>query len=149
MRTPVRTERFRRLDPRRVPSPCFVVDEWAIEQNLRVLDEVEHASGAKILLALKAFSMWRLAPLVARYLAGTCASGLHEARLGREAFGGEVHTFSAAFSEADLREVLRVSDHVTFNSVAQWKRFAPLAREAAASRPRRASCGPLAQVPER
>ena len=99
----MRTERFRRLDPRRVPSPCFVVDEWALEQNLRVLDDVQRASGAKILLALKAFSMWRLAPLVASYLAGTCASGLHEARLGREEFGGEVHTFSAAYTERDLR----------------------------------------------
>ena len=135
MRTRVRTERFRRLDPRRVPSPCFVVDEWAIEQNLRVLDEVERASGAKILLALKAFSMWRLAPLVARYLAGTCASGLHEARLGREEFGGEVHTFAAAYTERDLAEILEISDHVVFNSFAQWERFQPLVRAARARRP--------------
>jgi carboxyaminopropylagmatine decarboxylase len=129
-----RLERFRWLDTQRLPSPCFVVDEVAVEENLRVLQRVQQDSGARVLLALKAFSMWSLGPLVARYLSGTCASGPHEARLGREAFGGEVHTFSAAFSEADLREVLRVSDHVTFNSVAQWKRFAPLAREAAASR---------------
>ena len=130
-----RLERFRRLETQRLPSPCFVVDEVAVEENLRVLHRVQQDSGARVLLALKAFSMWSLAPLVARYLSGTCASGPHEARLGRETFGGEVHTFSAAFSEPDLREVLRVSDHVTFNSVAQWKRFAPLAREAAVSRP--------------
>ena len=130
-----RTERFRRLDPRRVPSPCFVVDEVAIEENLRVLDAVQRASGAKILLALKAFSMWSLAPLVARYLKGTCASGLYEARLGREEFGGEVHTFSAAYTEADLAEILKISNHVVFNSFAQWERFQPLVREARARRP--------------
>ena len=128
-------ERFRRLDPRRVPSPCFVVDEVAIEENLRVLDAVQRASGAKILLALKAFSMWSLAPLVARYLKGTCASGLHEARLGREEFGGEVHTFSAAYTGRDLAAILEISDHVMFNSFAQWERFRPLARAAQARRP--------------
>ncbi|MGH8680772.1 MAG: carboxynorspermidine decarboxylase [Burkholderiales bacterium] len=134
-RPAARTGRFRRLDPRRVPSPCFVVDEAAIEANLRVLDAVQRASGAKILLALKAFAMWSLAPLVARYLEGTCASGLHEARLGREAFGGEVHTFSAAYTAADLAAILELSDHVVFNSFAQWERFQPLARAAAARRP--------------
>ncbi|HSD42145.1 MAG TPA: carboxynorspermidine decarboxylase [Burkholderiales bacterium] len=130
-----RPERFRRLDPRRVPSPCFVVDELAIEENLRALDAVQRASGAKILLALKAFSMWSLAPLIARYLKGTCASGLYEARLGREEFGGEVHTFSAAYTAADLPEILKISNHVVFNSFAQWERFQPLVREARARRP--------------
>ena len=118
-----RLERFRWLDTRRLPSPCFVVDEVAIEENLRLLLRVQQVSGAKILLALKAFSMWSLAPLVARYLAGTCTSGVHEARLGREEFGGEVHTYSAAYTESDLREVLKISDHVVFNSPGQWKRF--------------------------
>jgi len=130
-----RTERFRRLDLARVPSPCFVVDEVAVEENLRILEGVQRASGAKILLALKAFSMWSLAPLVARYLEGTCASGLHEARLGREAFGGEVHTFAAAYTAADLPEILALSDHVVFNSFAQWERFQPLVRAARARRP--------------
>jgi carboxynorspermidine decarboxylase len=121
------TERFSRLDVRRLPSPCFVVDEVAVEENLKLLNEVQRRSGAKVLLALKAFSMWSLGPLVAKYLSGTCASGVHEARLGREHFGGEVHTYSAAFSDADLDEVLRLSDHVVFNSPAQWKRFKPKA----------------------
>ena len=129
-----RLERFRLLDMRRLPSPCFVVDEVAIEENLRVLRRVQQGSGAKILLALKAFSMWSLGPLVARYLAGTCASGVHEARLGREHFGGEVHTFCAAFSEADLREVLQLSDHVVFNSTGQWKRFRALSESIALKR---------------
>lgn len=130
-----RRARFLRLDPRRVPSPCFVVDEAAIEENLRLLARVQRDSGAKILLALKAFSMWSLAPLVARHLAGTCASGAHEARLGREEFGGEVHTFCAAYGERELREVLELSDHVVFNSPSQWRRFRGLAQEAAKARP--------------
>src|SRR5258706_14687746 len=70
--------------------------------------------------------MWSLGPLVAKYLSGTCASGVHEAKLGREYFGGEVHTYSAAYSESDLREALKISNHVIFNSPAQWKRFRPL-----------------------
>jgi len=130
-----RLERFRRLDLTRLPSPCFVVDEVAIEENCRLLADVQRASGAKVLAALKAFSMWSLAPLVARYLSGTCASGLHEARLGREAYGGEVHTFCAAFTERELRDVLELSNHVVFNSHAQWARFGALARAAQAARP--------------
>jgi len=117
------TERFSRLDAGRVPSPCFVVDEVSVEENLELLSKVQKRSGAKVLLALKAFSMWSLGPLVARYLSGTCASGLHEARLGREHFGGEVHTYSAAYAEKDLKEVLKISDHVVFNSPAQWRKF--------------------------
>jgi carboxynorspermidine decarboxylase len=111
------------------------VDEVAVEDNLRILGRVQEASGARILLALKAFSMWSLAPLVARYLRGTCASGLHEARLGREEFGGEVHTFSPAFTESDLGEILEISDHVVFNSPSQWDRYRSMARAAAARRP--------------
>jgi carboxynorspermidine decarboxylase len=128
-------ERFRDFDPARVPSPCFVVDEAALEANLRVLAQVQQESGAKILLALKAFSMFSLAPLVSRYLSGTCASGLQEARLGREEFGGEVHTFSAAFTREDLLQVLDVSDHVVFNSCGQLDRFEAEIREARARRP--------------
>jgi len=114
---------FGHFDATRVPSPCFVVDRAAIAANLAVLAHVRHESGAKVLSALKAFSMWRLAPLVAEHLDGTCASGLHEARLGHEHYGGEVHVFSAAFSEADLIEVLEIADHVVFNSFGQWRRF--------------------------
>ena len=102
-------ERFRKLDARRVPSPCFVVDEVAIEENCGLLAHVQRESGAKVLAALKAFSMWSLAPLIARHLAGICASGLHEARLGREAYGGEVHTFSAAFTELSKGNAVNVT----------------------------------------
>ena len=130
------SERFARLDTSRVPSPCFVVDEVAVEENLQLLRKVQEASGAKVLAALKAFSMWSLGSLVGKYLSGTCASGVHEARLGRECYGGEVHTYSAAYTEKDLREVLKISDHVVFNSPAQWKRFKGISRQAQENRPR-------------
>ncbi|USZ48784.1 carboxynorspermidine decarboxylase [Halomonas sp. DN3] len=124
-----------RLDAEELPSPCYVVDEVAVERNLAILAEVAEASGAKVLSALKAFSMWHFAPMVSRYLSGTCASGLHEAQLGREHYGGEVHVFGAAYSDADLAEILKIADHVVFNSSAQWRRAQPLVREALARRP--------------
>lgn len=126
---------FSKLDLARLPSPCFVVDEVAVERNLKILREVADASGAKVLSALKAFSMWRLAPLVSRYLDGICASGLHEARLGSEYYGGEVHVFSAAYSETTLREILVLADHVVFNSLSQWTRFKSLIDASKRQRP--------------
>ena len=127
---------FARFDLKRVPSPCFVVDEAVVERNLTVLADVAERSGAKILLALKAFSMIAVAPLVARHLSGVCASGLWEARLGRRHFGGEVTTYCAGYKEADLPEIFALSDHVIFNSTAQKERFsgpAEAARQAGES----------------
>lgn len=116
---------FRDFDLTRVPSPCFVVNEIAVERNLAILSNVAEQSGAKILSALKAFSMFELAPLVARYLSGTCASGIYEARLGREEYGGEVASFCAGYKATDMDEIIALSDHVIFNSPAQKDRFAP------------------------
>ncbi len=129
------SQTFKTFDPTQVPSPCFVVDEVAIEHNLKILNRVQQESGAKVLLALKAFSMFSLAPLVSQYLTGTCASGLHEARLGAEEFKGEVHTFSAAYTEADLQDILQISNHVVFNSFNQWQRFQHLIQQAKQQRP--------------
>jgi carboxynorspermidine decarboxylase len=114
---------FSRLDTAGLPSPCFVVDEAVIQRNLDILHDVGERSGARVLAALKAFSMWSLAPLYRDRVWGTCASGLHEARLGAEHYGGEVHVYAAAFGEADLSQVLRIADHVVFNSGSQWLRF--------------------------
>ncbi len=124
---------FSRFDLARVPSPCFVVDAAAVRRNLAVLSDVGERGGAKVLLALKAFSMWALADLVGEYLDGVCASGLWEARLAREHYHGELTTYSPAYRAEDLAEVLRLSDTVIFNSPAQIARFADLiaaAREA-------------------
>jgi len=116
--------RFARFDLNRVPSPCFVVDEVAIERNLSILADVAKQSGAHVLLALKAFSMFATAPLVNKYLSGVCASGLYEARLGREKYAGEVTTYCAGFKAADLDEIIHLSDHLIFNTPSQHQRFA-------------------------
>ncbi|MEX0316353.1 MAG: carboxynorspermidine decarboxylase [Ruegeria sp.] len=123
---------FRNFDLSRVPTPCFVVDEKAVERNLRILADISDRSGAHVLSALKAFSMFALAPLIRQYLGGTCASGLYEARLGREEYGGEVATFCAGYKDADIDEILALSDHIIFNSPAQKDRF--LAKASAAGK---------------
>jgi len=109
-----------------VKTPVYVVDEVLLERNLQILDSVQQRTGAKILLALKGFAMWSTFPLVRQYLHGVCASGPIEARLGREEFGKEVHTCAPAYSDEDMREVIRYSDHVVFNSFAQFERFRPI-----------------------
>ena len=108
------------------PSPAYVVDLGRLRHNLAILDEVQRRSGAKILMALKAFAMWSTFPLIRKTLQGVCASSPWEARLGREEFGGEVHSFSAAFKESDIKELLGLSNHLVFNSFAQLERFRPL-----------------------
>jgi carboxynorspermidine decarboxylase len=117
---------FARFDLTRVPSPCFVVDEVRLEANLRVLADIQARSGATVLLALKAFSMWSLAPLVGRYLSGVCASGLWEARLGREHYAGLVETFAAGYKADELAEIIALSDHIVFNTPAAKDRFLPM-----------------------
>ena len=120
---------FARFDLSRVPSPAFVVDAAKVRANLAVLRQIGDASGARVLAALKAFSMWSLGPTVARYLDGVCASGLYEAKLGREEYGGEVATYCAGYKEADLPEIAALSDHLIFNSPGQIARFRPLLDE--------------------
>ncbi|MBN2808986.1 MAG: carboxynorspermidine decarboxylase [Deltaproteobacteria bacterium] len=117
------------IDLSRLPSPAFVVDELALKRNLALLDRVQKESGAKVLLALKGFAMFSTFALLNRTLAGTCASSYNEARLGREEFGGEVHTFAPAYSEKTLKEILPLSNHLIFNSPGQWQRFRPLCRK--------------------
>ena len=121
---------FRDFDLSRVPSPCFVVDEAAIRRNLSILKDVSDRSGAHVLAALKAFSMFALAPVVREYLAGTCASGLFEARLAREEYGGELATFCAGYKASEIDAIIALSDHMIFNSPAQKDRFLPNVRAA-------------------
>jgi carboxynorspermidine decarboxylase len=108
------------------PSPSYVVDLGRLRHNLAILDGVQQRSGAKILMALKAFALWPVFPLIRKTLHGVCASSPWEARLGREEFGREVHSFSAAFKESDVVELLTISNHLVFNSFAQLERFRPL-----------------------
>ncbi|MEM8609812.1 MAG: carboxynorspermidine decarboxylase [Myxococcota bacterium] len=117
------------LDLARIETPAFVIDLAALERNLDVLAGVQQAAGCQILLALKGFAAWSTFPLVAKYLAGASASGPDEARLGREELGKQVHTYSPAYDEASLREVIAHSDHVVFNSPSQIARFANVIAE--------------------
>jgi len=119
---------FATFDLSRVPSPAFVVDAAAIRRNLAILKDVRDRGGITMLAALKAFSMWSLGPLISTYLDGVCASGLYEARLGREEYTGldekgEVATYCAGYKAADLPEICALSDHVIFNSPGQIARF--------------------------
>lgn len=109
-----------------LPSPCFIVDEALLERNVRILDTVQQRTGAKILLALKGFATFSTFRVLNTVLHGTCASSPHEARLGREEFGGEVHGFAAAYSDDDMREMVALCDHIVFNSFAQLERFRPM-----------------------
>lgn len=124
---------FAHFDLNRVASPAFVVDEAAVRRNLATLKDVRDRGNARVLLALKAFSMWSLADVVGEYLDGVCASGLWEARLARAFYKGELTTYSPAYKAEDLPEILRLSDHVIFNSPDQVARFSDLIAEARAA----------------
>lgn len=120
------------LDSSRVASPAYVIDLAALERNLELLAHAQRAAGCEILLALKGFAAWSTFPLVGRYLSGVAASGPDEARLGREELKNQVHTYCPAFDEASLRETIRYSDHVIFNSPSQIDRFRSIIDEHAA-----------------
>jgi carboxynorspermidine decarboxylase len=124
------TEAFRKVDLTKVPSPCHVLHRGLLEQNLSILRTVMDRSGAKVLLALKGFAQFSEAKLISKYLAGTTASGIHEALLGREEFGGEVHAYSPAFKDEEFADLLRVADHISFNSPTQWRRHKAAAQAA-------------------
>ena len=128
---------FAHLDPERLrdlPTPCYVLDEGQLRRNGEILAGVAKRTGAKILLAQKAFSNYDLYPVLAPYLAGTEASGLYEARLGREEMPeGETHVFCAAYRADDFDELLHYADHIVFNSSRQLEKFGPAAKAAGKS----------------
>lgn len=112
-----------RFNTKLVKTPYYIVDEVLLRKNLERLKQVKERTGCKILLAQKAFSMFRLYPLLAEYLDGTTASGLYEARLGAEEFGKETHVFSPAYTDGEFEELLGICDHFVFNSFSQWKKY--------------------------
>jgi len=105
---------------RDLPSPAFVCEESLLEKNLQLLAHVQKSAGVKILLALKGFALWSTFDLCKEYLHGCCASGLNEALLAKEEFKKEVHTYSPAFKEEEIDEIIDLSNHVVFNSFNQW-----------------------------
>jgi len=108
---------------RALRTPYYLCEESLLEDNLKLLDYVQNESGAKVILALKGFAMWSTFSLVSQYLQGCTASGLHEAKLAREKFAKEVHTYSPAFDAEDIDEIAKISDHVVFNSPNQLFKY--------------------------
>ena len=104
-------------------TPCYVVQESKLRKNLEILKSVRQETGCHILLAQKAFSMYHLYPMIGEYLDGATASGLHEARLGYEEMGKENHIFSPAYKEEEMPEIMKMCDHIVFNSPAQFRKY--------------------------
>ncbi len=106
-----------------VDTPSYVIDEAKLISNLEIIDKVQREAGCKILLAQKAFSNFCVYPLIGKYLAGTTASGLYEARLGKEEMGKENHVFAPAYKQGDMDELTQICDHIIFNSLGQLKKY--------------------------
>ena len=111
------------IDFSEVPSPCYLLDEAALDRNLAVIDRVRRATGAEIIVALKACAMWRIFPELAKHSDGATASSAAEARLVREEFGRPAHTYAPVYTDRNIDEIIACSDHITFNSLAQYERF--------------------------
>lgn len=121
------------MQQKKMRTPFFLIDEKKLIRNLEILKNVQDDTGCKILLAQKAFAAFACYPLLRQYLAGTTASGLYEARLGKEEFGGETHVYSPAYREDEFMELLTVADHLVFNSPSQLRKYGKHAREAGKS----------------
>ena len=118
----------------RIPSPAYVLDESRLRRNLALISGVQQASGAKIIVAFKGYSMFSTFSLIREYgIHGATASSLNEARLAREEMGGEVHVYAVAYSDAEFPAMLALADHLTFNSFSQWERFRPQVQAARAA----------------
>ena len=111
------------IDISTLPTPSYLVDQRLLIKNLELLASVKERTGCKIRLAQKAFSMFSVYPLIAKYLDGVTSSGVMEARLGYEEMGKEVHTYAPAFADHEMDDVIRYSDHIVFNSFHQWNKF--------------------------
>ena len=112
-----------------IPTPCYVVDEAKLRKNLEILHALEEETGAHVLLAQKAFSMFALYPMIGKYLSGTTASGLYEARLGWEEMGKENHVFAPAYKTEDMQELVKICDHIIFNSFSQYEKHKLICQE--------------------
>ncbi|MGJ8673927.1 carboxynorspermidine decarboxylase [Rubritalea sp.] len=113
-------------------TPRYIIDLAALKKNLEILSQVKQLADCNIVLALKGFSLWKTFPLIAEYLDGCCASGLWEAQLSHQEMGKHTLTYSPAYKEAEIKELVEISNHLDFNSPSQWLRF----REMVTSHPR-------------
>lgn len=116
-----------------VPSPCYVLHETLLAANMEVIDKVRRATGAEVIVALKANAMWSIFPELRQHSDGATASSLAEARLVFEEYGQPAHTYAPVYSENEIDEILSCSSHITFNSLTQYRRFSERARQAGVS----------------
>ena len=114
------------IDFTQFPSPCYIMEEELLRKNLCLIKSVEDRAGVEIILAFKSFAMWRSFPIFREYVEHSTASSVYEARLALEEFGSKAHTYSPAYTEQDFPEIMRCSSHITFNSMAQFRRFYPM-----------------------
>jgi len=117
------------IDFSKIPSPCYVIDELLLRQNLQLIKEVKEAAAIEVLIAFKAFSNWGVFPIFREYGFGASASSLNEARLAFEELGVKAHTYSPAFEDRSIAEVLTYSSHISFNSINQLKKYLQIARQ--------------------
>ena len=120
---------MKNIDKTTLPSPCWILDEKSLIDNLKIIQNIQKQSGAKILLALKGYALWKSFDTITPYLDGCCASGLHEALLAQEKFGKEVHTYSPAFKDEEITQIANISHHLVFNSPAQFLKYHQKAKE--------------------
>lgn len=117
------------IDFNQIPSPCYVMEEELLRNNLSLIRSVKDRAGVQIILAFKAFALWKAFPIVREYIPYSTASSKYEARLAYEEMGSKAHTYSPAYTEADFPDILRYSSHITFNSLSQFDRFYPMAKQ--------------------
>ena len=115
----------------KIPSPCYVMEEALLRWNLELIRSVAQRADVEIILAFKAFALWKSFPIFREYITHTTASSLFEARLAKEEFGSKAHTYSPAYTEEEFEEILNCSSHITFNSLTQYERFASRVQERA------------------
>lgn len=120
---------LRESDYKRFPSPCYVLEEKLLRRNLELIHQVADKAGVEIILAFKAYALWKTFPIFREYIDHTTASSVSEARLAFEDFGSPAHTYSPAYEKETFGEIMRCSSHITFNSLSQLERFWPKVKE--------------------
>lgn len=113
------------IDFSKIPSPCFVMEEELLRRNLRLIRSVEERAGVQVILAFKAFAMWKSFPIIREYIGHSTASSVAEAQLAFEEMGSPAHTYAPAYTDEDFPSFLQYSSHITFNSLSQFERFYP------------------------
>ena len=117
------------IDFNKIPSPCYVIDELLLRNNLKLINQVKQAAKADILVAFKAFANWGVFPIFKEYGFGASASSLNEARLAFEELGVKAHIYSPAYEEKTISDILKYSSHISFNSVNQLQKHSKVTRQ--------------------